>query len=61
MELKEGLEFNKRCLERCKQILDDLRENEDIPAARKEALIDKMLDRMNEFQKNIDFLEELIR
>jgi len=32
-----------------------------IPEWRKGPLIDKLLDRMIEFQKNIDMIEELLR
>ncbi|MBR1410792.1 MAG: hypothetical protein IJ580_06820 [Prevotella sp.] len=61
MELKEGLEFYRRCLEYCKQSMTELIKDKSIPKERKDALIDKLLDRMVEFQKRIETIEELLR
>ena len=60
MELQEGLEFYRRCLKHCDDIIAELYAT-DIPPQRKQALIDKELDTRNEIVKRIDFLEELIR
>ena len=61
MELEEGLEFYRRCLEYSKRTLSELMKDESIPKQRKDVLIDKLLDRMVEFQKRIDAIEELLR
>ena len=61
MELKEGLEFYQRCIEYCKQTMAELMRDDSIPKERKEALIDKLLERMIDFQKRIDAIEELLR
>ena len=61
MELQEGLDFYRRCMEYAKLSLQEVMNNKDIPEWRKQALIDKLLDRIIEFQKNIDMIEELLR
>ena len=61
MELQEGLEFYRRCLEYAKLSLQEVINNKEIPEWRKQTLIDKLLDRIIEFQKSIDTLEELLR
>ena len=61
MELEEGLEFYQRCLEYSKRALSELMKDESIRKQRKDVLIDKLLDRMVEFQKRIDAIEELLR
>lgn len=61
MELQEGLEFYRKCIEYSKQAMSELMKDESLSKERKEALIDKLLDRMIEFQKRIDAIEELLR
>jgi hypothetical protein len=61
MELQEGLEFYRRCLEYAKLSLQEVINNKEIPEWRKQTLIDKLLDRIIEFQKSIDTIEELLR
>lgn len=61
MELEEGLEFYRRCIGYTKQALSELMKDKSIPPERKNVLIDKLLDRMIEFQKRIDTIEELLR
>lgn len=61
MELKEGLEFYKRCLVDCDRVLADLLARDDLTEARKEALIDKQLDVRNKLKKTIEVIEELLR
>ena len=61
MELQEGLEFYRRCLEYAKLSLQEVINNKEIPEWRKQTLIDKLLDRIIEFQKIIDTIEELLR
>lgn len=61
MELQEGLEFYRRCLEYTKLSLSELMKDKRMPEERKQVLIDKLLDRMIEFQKLIDTIEELLR
>lgn len=61
MELQEGLEFYRRCLEYSKLSLQEVINNKEIPEWRKQTLIDKLLDRIIEFQKSIDTIEELLR
>lgn len=60
MELQEGLEFYKRCLKHCDDVLATLYAS-DLPVERKTALIDKQLDTRNELTKRIQLLEELLR
>ena len=60
MELEEGLEFYRKCLEHCDMVIASLYESE-IPEARKQALIDKQLDTRNMFKKRIEIIEELLR
>ena len=60
MELQEGLEFYKRCLKHCDDVLASLYAS-DLPEGRKTALIDKQLDTRNELTRRIEFLEELLR
>lgn len=61
MELQEGLEFYRKCLEYAKLSLQEVINNKEIPEWRKQTLIDKLLDRIIEFQKSIDTIEELLR
>lgn len=61
MDLQEGLEFYRRCLEYAKLSLQEVINNKEIPEWRKQTLIDKLLDRIIEFQKSIDTIEELLR
>ena len=61
MELQEGLEFYRRCLEYAKLSLQEVINNKEIPEWRKQTLIDKLLDTIIEFQKSIDTIEELLR
>ena len=61
MELQEGLEFYRRCLDYAKLSLAEIMKDKSIPEQRKEILIVKLLDRMIDFQKNIDATEELLR
>lgn len=61
MELQEGLEFYRRCLEYAKLSLQEVINNKEIPEWRKQTLIDKLLDRIIEFQKSINTIEELLR
>lgn len=61
MEPQEGLEFYRKCLESAKLSLQELMKDKSIPEWRKQPLVDKLLDRMIEFQKNIDAIEELLR
>lgn len=52
MELKEGLEFYRRCLEHCDMVIASLYKS-DIPENRKQALIDKQLDTRNMLKKEL--------
>lgn len=61
MELKEGLEFYRRCQEYAKLSIQAVMKDKSIPEWRKGPLIDKLLDRMVEFQMNIDVIEELLK
>lgn len=61
MELKEGLEFYQRCLKSAKRTMTELMNDESISKERREAIIDQLLDRMIEIQKNIEVIEELLR
>lgn len=54
------LEFYRKCYEDCELVIADLYHREDIPKERKEVLIDKMLDKMNELKKLIDEIEEFM-
>lgn len=60
MEMEEGLEFYRKCLEHCDMVIASLYERE-IPEARKQALIDKQLDTRNMLKKRIEIIEELLR
>ena len=60
MELKEGLEFYRRCLEHFDMVIASLYKS-DIPENRKQALIDKQLDTRNMLKKRIEIIEELLR
>lgn len=60
MELKEGLDFYRKCLEHCDRVIANLN-NSDLPKERKQALIDKMLDTRNMLRKRIEIIEELLR
>ena len=61
MELKEGLEFYRKCLESAKRTMTELMNDQSIAKERKEAIIDQLLDKMIEIQKRIEFIEELLR
>lgn len=61
MELKEGLEFYRKCLESAKKNMTELMNDESIAKERKEVIIDQLLDKMIEIQKRIEFIEELLR
>lgn len=61
MELKEGLEFYRKCLESAKKTMTELMNDESIAKERKEVIIDQLLDKMIEIQKRIEFIEELLR
>jgi hypothetical protein len=61
MELQEGLDFYRKCLDYARQSMQLVMKDPNIPEWRKAALIDKLLDRMIEIQKNIDAIEELLR
>jgi hypothetical protein len=52
------LEFYRKCYEDCRLVIADLYKRDDIPKERKEALIDKMLDKMNELKRLIEEIEE---
>ena len=60
MELKEGLEFYRRCLVDCDRVIASLY-NSDLPKERKQALIDRQLDTRNMLKKRIEIIEELLR
>lgn len=60
MELKEGLEFYRKCLEHCDMVIANLY-NSDLPKERKQALIDRQLDTRNMLKKRIEIIEELLR
>ena len=60
MELKEGLEFYRKCLEQCDMVIANLY-NSDLPKERKQALIDRQLDTRNMLKKRIEIIEELLR
>ena len=60
MELKEGLEFYRKCLKHCDEVIASLYQS-DIPKERKQALIDMELDTRNMLQKRIEIIEELLR
>ena len=61
MELQEGLDFYRKCLEDCDRVLADLLNNKSLPEARKNALIDKQLDVRNRLKETIERIEELLR
>ena len=61
MELEEGLEFYRRCMENCKRVIEAFQADTTLSEERRNYLIDQMLDRMNEFQKRVDAIEELLR
>ena len=61
MELQEGLDFYRKCLEDCDRVLANLLNNKDIPENRKNALIDKQLDIRNRLKETIEKIEELLR
>ena len=61
MELEEGLEFYRRCLEHCDEVIASLYARTDLPKERKAALIDKQLDTRNLLVKTIEQIEELLR
>ena len=60
MELKEGLDFYRKCLEHCDRVIANLNDS-DLPKERKQALIDKMLDTRSMLRKRIEIIEELLR
>ena len=55
MELKEGLEFYRKCLEHCDMVIANLY-NSDLPKERKQALIDRQLDTRNMLKKRIEII-----
>ena len=61
MELKEGLEFYRKCLEDCDKVIASLYNNSDLPQRRKQALIDKLLDTRNMLKERLEVIEELLR
>lgn len=61
MELEEGLEFYRRCREWCKKVIESYQADTTLSEDRRNYLTDQMLDRMNEFQKRIEAIEELLR
>lgn len=61
MELEEGLEFYRRCIEWCKRVIESYQADTTLSEDRRNRLIDKMLDKMNDFQKRIEEIEELLR
>lgn len=60
MELKEGLEFYRKCLEQCDRVIASLNDS-DLPKERKQALIDHQIDTRNMLKKRIEIIEELLR
>ena len=52
MELKEGLEFYRKCLEQCDRVIASLNDS-DLPKERKQALIDHQLDTRNMLKKEL--------
>ena len=56
----DKLEFYRKCYEDCKLVIADLNERDDIPERRKEVLIDKMLDKMNELKRLIEEIEDFM-
>ena len=60
MELKEGLEFYRQCLDHCDKIIASLNDS-DLPKERKQALIDKQLDTRHMLKKRMEIIEELLR
>jgi hypothetical protein len=54
------LDFYRKCYEDCKLVIADLYERKDLPEERKMALIDKMLDKMNELKALIEEIEEFM-
>lgn len=60
MELKEGLEFYRRCLAHCDMVIESLY-NSNLPNDRKQGLIDWQLDTRNMLKKRIEIIEELLR
>ena len=61
MELEEGLEFYRRCLQHCDKVIASLYARTDLPKERKMALIDRQLDTRNQLVKTIEQIEELLR
>lgn len=56
----DKLEFYRKCYEDCKLVIADLYARDDLPEERKSALIDQMLDKMNELKALIEELENYI-
>lgn len=54
------LDFYRKCYKDCKLVIADLYERNDIPENRKEVLIDKMLDKMNELKRLIEEIEDFM-
>ena len=48
-------------MENCKRVIEAYQADNTLSEKRRNHLIDQMLDRMNEFQKRIDAIEELLR
>lgn len=53
----DKLEFYRKCYEDCKLVIAELYKREDIPKEKKMALIDQMLDKMNELKRIIEDIE----
>ena len=54
------LDFYRKCYEDCKLIIAELYKSKDISEERKMALIDKMLDKMNELKALIEEIENFM-
>ena len=61
MELKEGLEFYKKCLTDCDRVIADLLTRADLEENHKQALIDRQLEIRTRLKKTIEVIEELLR
>ena len=54
----DKLEFYRKCYEDCKLVIDDLYKRNNLTEEKKMALIDKMLDKMNELKALIQDIED---
>lgn len=54
----DKLEFYRKCYEDCKLVIRDLYNRDDLTEEKKMALIDKMLDKMNELKALIQDIED---